>query len=130
MANSDNVLRGGLTPKHVDLPELMEVLDFSCHGAEVIKPPLCEAGEGLYPKISDEFRLSVISLPAGFQYRSPRDRGVEIMICVRGRARISDPARSEELPVDQGSAVLVPAAVEQYDIKGQATIYKAFVPLP
>ena len=29
MANSDNVLRGGLTPKHVDVPELLRVLDFA-----------------------------------------------------------------------------------------------------
>ena len=29
MANSDNVLRGGLTPKHVDVPELLRVLDFT-----------------------------------------------------------------------------------------------------
>ena len=28
MANSDNVLRGGLTPKHVDVPELLKVLRF------------------------------------------------------------------------------------------------------
>jgi mannose-6-phosphate isomerase len=38
MAASDNVLRGGLTPKHIDIPELLEVLDFTA-----ISPPLLPA---------------------------------------------------------------------------------------
>ncbi|WP_430645998.1 mannose-6-phosphate isomerase, class I [Agromyces sp. GXS1127] len=52
MAASDNVLRGGLTPKHIDVPELLEVLDFS-----PIEPPLLapiEAGPGIL-----EYRPSV-----------------------------------------------------------------------
>ena len=36
LANSDNVLRGGLTPKHVDVPELLRVLDFSCGDMPVL----------------------------------------------------------------------------------------------
>jgi mannose-6-phosphate isomerase class I len=39
MANSDNVLRGGLTPKHVDVPELMKVLEFAPMQPEIIQPP-------------------------------------------------------------------------------------------
>ncbi|QKS16139.1 mannose-6-phosphate isomerase, class I [Curtobacterium sp. Csp2] len=38
MAPSDNVLRGGLTPKHVDVPELLHVLDFTAHPAPVLEP--------------------------------------------------------------------------------------------
>ena len=36
MANSDNVLRGGLTPKHVDVTELMSILNFDSGLAEII----------------------------------------------------------------------------------------------
>jgi mannose-6-phosphate isomerase len=36
MANSDNVLRGGLTPKHVDVPELLRVLDFDAEPPPVL----------------------------------------------------------------------------------------------
>ncbi|PZF37615.1 MULTISPECIES: mannose-6-phosphate isomerase, class I [unclassified Curtobacterium] len=38
MAPSDNVLRGGLTPKHVDVPELLRVLDFTAYPAPVLEP--------------------------------------------------------------------------------------------
>ena len=38
MANSDNVLRGGLTPKHVDVPELLRVLDFTPTTEETLRP--------------------------------------------------------------------------------------------
>ena len=38
MANSDNVLRGGLTPKHVDVPELLRVLDFTPATEEIVAP--------------------------------------------------------------------------------------------
>ncbi|GGL09001.1 mannose-6-phosphate isomerase [Curtobacterium luteum] len=38
MAPSDNVLRGGLTPKHVDVPELLHVLDFTAYPAPVLEP--------------------------------------------------------------------------------------------
>ena len=37
MANSDNVLRGGLTPKHIDVPELLKVLDFKPQQIEILK---------------------------------------------------------------------------------------------
>ena len=40
MANSDNVLRGGLTPKHVDVPELLRVLDFTPATEESLHPPV------------------------------------------------------------------------------------------
>jgi mannose-6-phosphate isomerase len=38
MAPSDNVLRGGLTPKHVDVPELLRVLDFEAHPVPLLAP--------------------------------------------------------------------------------------------
>ena len=38
MGNSDNVLRGGLTSKHVDLPGLLGILNFAGHSVEILKP--------------------------------------------------------------------------------------------
>ena len=53
MANSDNVLRGGLTPKHVDVPELLRVLDFT------------PASEALRPRRSEDGMELVYDTPAG-----------------------------------------------------------------
>ena len=70
MANSDNVLRGGLTPKHVDVPELMKVLDFPPVTSRCCTAiPVC-TGEAVYPTPALEFRLSRLTPPAG-HWRSP-----------------------------------------------------------
>ena len=58
MANSDNVLRGGLTPKHVDVPELMKVLDFTPGDVQVLAGDPGLPGEWVYPTPAAEFRLS------------------------------------------------------------------------
>jgi mannose-6-phosphate isomerase len=59
MANSDNVLRGGLTSKHIDSPELMKVLDFNPYNPQIIKP---DSGLSCftYPAPCEEFSLSMI----------------------------------------------------------------------
>ena len=59
MANSDNVLRGGLTKKHTDILELMNILDFTPHKPEAIKP-LSLPGTFIYPSPCGEFSLTRI----------------------------------------------------------------------
>ncbi|MBI0382395.1 mannose-6-phosphate isomerase, class I, partial [Streptomyces albiflaviniger] len=58
MANSDNVLRCGLTPKHVDVPELLRVVRFESAAPAVLRPEADPSGEELYTTPIDEFRLS------------------------------------------------------------------------
>ena len=58
MSSSDNVLRGGLTPKHVDIPELMEILRFKPFMPEIINP--VSSSYFRYPTPSREFSLSFI----------------------------------------------------------------------
>jgi mannose-6-phosphate isomerase class I len=50
------------------------------------------------------------------------------MICIEGQGAITDLGRGERLLLDRGTAVVVPADVEQYELRGKATIYKATVP--
>ncbi|AZG48771.1 mannose-6-phosphate isomerase, class I [Gordonia insulae] len=72
MANSDNVLRGGLTPKHIDVPELLRVLDFTPAAVEDITPPIRMVGaERVYLTPAPEFRLSRVELDGtGLVYAS------------------------------------------------------------
>ncbi len=63
MANSDNVLRGGLTPKHVDVPELLRILDFTAAPIPVLLARSEPNGEQVYPTPHDEFRLTRIEQP-------------------------------------------------------------------
>ncbi len=85
MASSDNVLRGGLTPKHVDVAELLRVLEFCSGPVAVLQPEVVDATERLYVTPASEFRLSVLTLGETPVTRSPS--GPEILICTEGSAQ-------------------------------------------
>ena len=64
MANSDNVLRGGLTPKHIDLPELFSILNFAPFKPDILNPiRLSSPGSYHYKAPCDEFALYLIQNP-------------------------------------------------------------------
>ncbi len=128
MANSDNLLRGGLTSKYVNLPELLKVLSFNYGPPKIMSPKAINNVEQAYGKCADEFSLSVIKLDGAEDYASSPDRGVEIMICIEGETTIIQKGEEPGLAFDKGKVVLVPASVEEYRIKGSGTIYKASVP--
>ena len=129
MANSDNVLRGGLTPKHIDVPELLKVVDFKEVTVEKILPFGNEICERTYPTPAEEFVLSVISVEKGASFTSARERSVEVLICLEGEGVIRDLEKSQDVLLPKGASVIVPAAVSQYGIDGNATLYKATVPV-
>src|SRR6202044_1030781 len=63
MANSDNVLRGGLTPKHVDVPELLRVLDFAPTAEAHLRTPVRPEGIGLISETpADAFAVALLSI--------------------------------------------------------------------
>lgn len=128
MANSDNVLRGGLTPKHIDVPELLAVLNFEHQEVVVIEPEERGPCERAYRTSAREFELAVIHVSSGSSYRSAEERSVEIMICVNGGAVARNLESNATLELTQGMSVLVPAALRSYAIEGTATLYKASVP--
>ncbi len=128
MANSDNVLRGGLTPKHVDVAELLKIVDFRSGPALPHQPETAETCERIYPVHAREFFLSVIHVDKGQAFLSPHHRNVEILICMEGEADIRDLENNEAVPLTRGESVIVPAAAPHYRIDGSATLYKASVP--
>jgi mannose-6-phosphate isomerase len=112
MANSDNVLRGGLTPKHVDVPELLRVLDFTPASAETLSPPVDRDGfELTYRTPASEFAVSVLVLDGddlGHEVDAPcRYDGPQILLCAQGSAVVR--AKSDTLTLERGSAVWVSA---------------------
>jgi mannose-6-phosphate isomerase len=125
MANSDNVLRGGLTPKHVDLQELSAALSFEAGEVEKLHPRPVRRGERRYDAPVDEFALSVLNVESGSPYEAAAQRSVEILLCTSGAGRIVEPARGAVTEFARGNAALVPAAVAAYRIEGDAVLYKA-----
>jgi mannose-6-phosphate isomerase len=112
MANSDNVLRGGLTPKHVDVPELLRVLDFTPTTEVELRTPTHRDGLGLvYDTPTDEFAVSVLILgddQLGHEVDAPsRHDGPQILVCTEGS--ISVHGKSAALAMTQGAAAWVAA---------------------
>ncbi len=128
MANSDNVLRGGLTPKHVDVDELLRVLDFRSYPLEVLAPQPIGNQEHRYPSPADEFELSTIRIQVSKDYDSgQRLPAPEILLCVDGKAEIQWEGSSKGMDLVRGESFLVPAALARYRMQGQAILYKAAV---
>lgn len=112
MANSDNVLRGGLTPKHVDVPELLRVLDFAPTSEEHLRPPVHREGLGLvYDTPAEEFAVSVLALDGenlGHEVdASSRHEGPQILLGTQGCTTVH--AKSESLTLESGMAAWVAA---------------------
>ena len=128
MANSDNVLRGGLTPKYIDVIELLEIVNFRNRPIKIIKPGRDGMTERTYPTPAEEFLLSMFSVDERTVFTSPQDRSVEVLICLKGKADVKDLGNRELLHLDKGKSIIVPAAVSQYQIEGNATFYKASIP--
>ena len=112
MANSDNVLRGGLTPKHVDVPELLRVLNFTPTPEDQIRAPMHPDGLALiYDTPAEEFAASMLTLgddQIGHEVDAPsRHDGPQILLCVEGSTAVC--AKSGNITLNHGAAVWVAA---------------------
>ncbi|MEV6806261.1 mannose-6-phosphate isomerase, class I [Streptomyces sp. NPDC051132] len=126
MAASDNVLRCGLTSKHVDVPELLRVLRFSAPPTPVTRPVRGEGGEEVYPAPVDDFRLSrlVVDGPDGPEsvHALPGARP-QILVCTEGTVRLAG-AAGDEVVLTPGGSVYVPAG-EEITVSGAGTVFRA-----
>ncbi len=129
MANSDNVLRGGLTGKHVDEKQLVDVVHFTTGLPEILGPEPVREFETQYKSDAVEFALSRIEPGKDEIYKAPEKRGVEILLCVDGQGSISIDALDFTQTLAKGDSILIPASSRGYHIKGPVKIYKAAVPM-
>ena len=125
MANSDNVARGGITPKYVDIQELMKLVTF-----EGITPNIVEGrkveNETFFDAPIDEFAVSNIQ-PLTDKYYKHTASSPEILMGMQGDAKIN--ADGQTLSVAKGKSVFVSAGTN-YEIMGteDTVIYKTSVP--
>jgi mannose-6-phosphate isomerase len=123
MANSDNVLRGGLTPKHVDVPELLKHIVFEGIEPNILRGEVSTTGDIAYPLPVEDFGISAIKLENGREYVS-KSKSAEIFLVMQGEARC------DNITCKRGESFVV-LANHQNTIRGieNALLYKAFVPL-
>jgi len=125
MASSDNVLRGGLTPKHVDVAELLRVLDFSASHPRVLRPRSAGA-ERIWDTPAAEFRLSRIELAGSTPFEA-QVSGPEIVLVTEGSARLES-REGGGVQLGRGAAAFVSAGDGGYELSGEATLFRASVP--
>jgi mannose-6-phosphate isomerase len=120
LANSDNVVRAGLTAKHVDVPELLKLTDPAV-GVPVIEPRPLGGGVSVYDSPAPEFRLyraelgpGEVTLPGG---------GARIVLCVDGVGTLR--ASSGTLKVAKGESCYLSAADGAVTVSGPATAFIA-----
>ncbi len=123
LANSDNVLRGGLTPKHVDVPELLRVLDFG-YGDMAVTTGEPAGARYVYRTPAPEFELSrlewttstdPVTLPGG----TPR-----ILVTIDGVVAAG------ELSLGRGRSVWIPASDPDVVLTPETKGTRAFVATP
>jgi mannose-6-phosphate isomerase len=115
MASSDNVLRGGLTPKHVDVPELLRVLDFTPTREAELRTPTRAEGFGLhYCTPTDEFAVTLLTLDGddlGHEVDASSShgnaQGPQILLCTEGCTAVH--GKSKSLTLGHGMAAWVAA---------------------
>jgi mannose-6-phosphate isomerase len=125
MANSDNVLRGGLTPKHVDVPELLRVLTFSDGPVSVLTARI-DGLEKVYDTPASEFCLSRIDIDTERTFRAAKRRGPEILLCMTGTVTARAIEGSSRV-MHKGDSIFVPANAGSYDLGGAGSVFRATV---
>src|SRR3954451_2763505 len=119
MASSDNVLRGGLTGKHVDLAALMEVLDFT-DGKVPTLWPVPGPGGMRYPVPAEDFDLTRADVREGSGVLTTR--GPQVLLCFEGAVTLA--SADGELRLEKGQSAFVPAGAP-VSASGPAVVYRA-----
>ncbi len=88
MANSDNVLRGGLTPKHIDVPELLDNIIAKAIEPNVLKIEANRQGITHYPIPVDDFSLNKIDIEAGKSLKLLQ-KGPAVFLIMEGKININ-----------------------------------------
>ena len=126
MASSDNVLRGGLTLKHVDVAELLRLVSFSSDSPQIVALAETNDLERFFDFDVAEFRVSRIGVEPNRHWCSSFRRGPEMLLCVQGNLRMLSPS-TPALDLQSGECAWVCADEDVYCAAGQGIAYRVQV---
>lgn len=118
MAASDNVLRGGLTPKHIDVEELLSVLEMVAGPVEVIESVFDDDGRSVWRTPSPDFELTSVRVDGPRQLAAP---GPELLVVTSGDVSVSGSSMTP-------TATAVTRAGSSWQLDGTGTVFIARVP--
>jgi mannose-6-phosphate isomerase len=128
MANSDNVLRGGLTEKHIDVPELLRTVKFEGICPRVIEEtPKAHPLEAYYESPTQDFRLSRIRLGKGETYASAT-RSIEIVLIMDGAAAADSGRKHLSLSRGQSAVVFGESTYRLTALSEETALFRVSLP--
>jgi mannose-6-phosphate isomerase len=127
MANSDNVVRAGLTPKFKDVETLVDILTYEMGPPSIIEPD-ADAVEVTYKTPAREFRVSRLRMQPGKERAESTGGGPAVLLVIQGDVRIG--WEGGEAAFRRGQSVLIPALLEAFRLAAEAPIelFKVIVP--
>lgn len=126
MAASDNVLRAGLTPKHVDVGELLRVVNTVAAPPIRIAPEKVTQVQSTYYVPVEDFELSIVTLRDASAVEKLRGAGPRIIVCLRGAVELF--ACGKKIALNTGQAVFLDAADGKASVRGVGQLVQADVP--
>ena len=124
MASSDNVLRGGLTQKNIDLPELEKVITYEAGQQELIRPREISKGLFHYPSEAEDFILYRAELSGSGVMADLNLPGESIVLCTAGEVAISNSIDEREV-LRRGEAAYIAADSSRFTLAGSGTVFIA-----
>ncbi|WP_034944230.1 mannose-6-phosphate isomerase [Erwinia oleae] len=123
MANSDNVLRAGLTPKYIDIPELLDNLKFEAKPfASLLTQPVSDGATQHFPVPVEDFAFSIHHLSA--EPVTVRQTSAAILFCIDGQALVSH--GEESLSLKPGESCFVAANEFPVTLAGNGRVARAW----
>ena len=123
MASSDNVLRGGLTPKHIDVDELASILDFSTQAPQVLAGKELVNGLFEYPRMVQDYLLYRVEVSGQNLLADLKIANPGIFLCTAGQVAVSD-STEQRVVLSRGQAAYL-ADAKFYSFTGSGTGFLA-----
>ncbi len=121
--NSDNVLRAGLTPKHVDGAEFLNVLDVEVAKAcDTVRPKELARGLAVYPSISRDYCLHKVDVSGSNLLADIKLPGDSIVVCIAGEIAVAN-SLEERVVLRRGEAAFLTADANFFSFSGSGTGY-------
>jgi mannose-6-phosphate isomerase len=130
MASSDNVLRGGLTQKSVDVEQLLRTVSYADGRPTVLSGRQIGPGVQAYETAAEEFVLDRVRLEADESLHAGVEHGVECFITLEGSAVLV--CTDREMKLGKGAAAMAPAGIP-YELRAMAAgalVFRSRIPAP
>ncbi|MEZ9892257.1 mannose-6-phosphate isomerase, class I [Vibrio lentus] len=123
MASSDNVLRAGLTAKHIDVEQLIQNTTFASIEPEQLKiKPIKREGHVHFPIPVDDFGFDIFNVTP--EQQTVFTRSAEILMCIAGQVMVESNTKS--IFLKKGESLFVSCGNPQYQLKGTGQIARVY----